>query len=315
MGRLRDWYLAIIGCGLIAGGLYLAAAHPPDGSSNTEQAKQTNSSQQAKTEAKTEAKPEASPPAAPGGSTAPASSPPSSSANKAGTVTPAPPPTPSAAAPSTAARETQNAAPPAHDHSAANTGPATTPPANPPSANTASSPAPSSPTAAVTPANAAAVNGGDPVAGKLVFRKCQVCHSLEAGKNVLGPSLAGIVGHKSGAVANYDYSPAMKSANLTWDAKTLDAYLDDPQKAVPGNKMPFPGLKTSQDRSDVIAFLAAPGGATAVQPSAPAATAAPPAPSAQAQQNVPVPNVSYVADARYTLRSGIAEGRMVYIGV
>jgi nitrite reductase (NO-forming) len=106
----------------------------------------------------------------------------------------------------------------------------------------------------------APIAGGDPAAGKLVFRKCQVCHSLEPGKDVLGPSLAGIIGRKSGAESNYAYSPAMKDANLTWDAKTLDGYLDDPQKFVPGNKMPFPGLKTAQDRADVIAFLAAPAG-------------------------------------------------------
>jgi len=47
------------------------------------------------------------------------------------------------------------------------------------------------------------------------------CHSMDAGKNMLGPSLAGIF----------------------WDGNTLDAYLADPQKLVPGNKMPFPGRK------------------------------------------------------------------------
>jgi nitrite reductase (NO-forming) len=165
-------------------------------------------------------------------------------------------------------------------------------------------------------AAATAETGGDATAGKLVFRKCQVCHSLEPGKNVLGPSLAGILDRKSGTAPNYDYSPAMKNANLTWNVKTLDAYLDDPQKFVPGNKMPFPGLKTPQDRSDVIAFLAAPAGTTTAQPTAPPAPAAPSAAStAQGQQTAPAPNVGYVPDARYTLRSGIAEGRMVYIGV
>jgi nitrite reductase (NO-forming) len=146
----------------------------------------------------------------------------------------------------------------------------------------------------------------------LVFRKCQVCHSLDPGKDILGPSLAGVVGRKAGAEPNYAYSPAMKSANLTWDAKTLDAYLDDPQKAIPGNKMPFPGLKTAQDRLDVIAYVAAPGGSAVAQTSPPAAAAPP---GAQAQPNAPAPIPAYVPDARYTLRSGIAEGRMVFIGV
>ena len=106
---------------------------------------------------------------------------------------------------------------------------------------------------------AATIYGGDPVAGRLVFRKCQACHSLEPGKNILGPSLAGIIGRKAGAEPGYYYSPAMKQADIVWDAKTLDAYLTDPQKVVPGNKMPFPGLKTEHDRADVIAFFAAAG--------------------------------------------------------
>ncbi|MGB8557582.1 MAG: hypothetical protein WCD62_03900 [Pseudolabrys sp.] len=48
----------------------------------------------------------------------------------------------------------------------------------------------------------------------------------------------------------------MKGSSLTWDVATLDAYLSDPQRLVPGNKMPFPGLKTENERNAVIAFLA-----------------------------------------------------------
>ena len=97
---------------------------------------------------------------------------------------------------------------------------------------------------------------GDAGAGRQVFRKCQACHSLDAGKNGLGPSLAGIVGEKAGTVSGYNFSAAMKASNLVWDAATLDAYLTDPQKVVPGNKMPFPGLKTERERSAVVALLA-----------------------------------------------------------
>ncbi len=177
-------------------------------------------------------------------------------------------------------------------------------------------------------AAAAPPAGGDAAAGRLVFRKCQACHSMEPGKTLLGPSLAGIVGRKAGADANYNYSPPMKQANVVWDAKSLDAYLADPQKVVPGNKMPFPGLKTEQDRADVIAFFASAGGgaqaAAAAPGNAPApAREAPSSPSQaapqpqpnQAPQPAPNAGVTYVPDANYTLRSGIAEGRMVYIGV
>src|SRR3954453_8342257 len=156
---------------------------------------------------------------------------------------------------------------------------------------------------------------GDVATGKLVFRKCQACHSLEPGKNGLGPSLSGIIGKKASSVTNYNYSPAMKSSNLTWDVATLDAYLIDPQKSVPGNKMPFPGLKTENERKAVIAFLAAgpqPVAAVPAAPSPQAAQATPPAASAVPGNQSPS---SYVPGLRYTLRTGIAEGRMVFIGV
>jgi nitrite reductase (NO-forming) len=72
--------------------------------------------------------------------------------------------------------------------------------------------------------------------------------------------------------------------------------------------MPFPGLKTGQDRTDVIAYLASPGNGpqqNAVQ--TPPAAAAPAGPTGA--------DIGFIQDAKYTLRSGIAEGRMVYIGV
>ena len=134
---------------------------------------------------------------------------------------------------------------------------------------------------------------------------------------MLGPSLAGVIGRKAGTEAGYNYSPAMKSAAIVWNAQTLDQYLTDPAKVVPGNKMPFPGLKTDNDRADVIAYLAGgtqPATAAAQQPSQAAASPTPQPAQTQAAQAAPGPSVTYIPDARYTLRSGIAEGRMVYIG-
>jgi nitrite reductase (NO-forming) len=190
--------------------------------------------------------------------------------------------------------------------------------------------APAANTPAATPA--AASGADDPSkAGRLVFRKCSACHSLEAGKNSLGPSLADIVGKKAGTVAGYNYSSAIRNSNLTWDAATLDAYLTDPQKVVPGNKMPFPGLKTENERRAIIAYLS--GGAAAAAPAqaaakpaaspsaaAPAAKqAAPAAPSAATpprdQSAGAQAGSAYLPGLRYTLKSGIAEGRMVFIGV
>jgi nitrite reductase (NO-forming) len=165
-------------------------------------------------------------------------------------------------------------------------------------------------------ANAAGLRG-DAVAGRQVFKKCQACHSLEPGKTILGPSLAGIVGRKSAADANFSYSPAMKQAALTWDPSTLDAYLAEPAKIVPGNRMPFPGLKTDHDRQDVIAFLAAPATSAGAQPAAKAAPPAPAAASPQAKSGSDAAylDAAFLTDAKYTLRTGIAEGKMVFLGV
>jgi nitrite reductase (NO-forming) len=154
----------------------------------------------------------------------------------------------------------------------------------------------------------AAALQGDAAAGRQTFKKCQACHSLEPGKTILGPSLAGIVGRKSGADANFNYSPALKQAALTWDAATLDVYLMEPQKIVPGNRMPFPGLRTDRDRKDVIAFLAAAN-------SVPDKATVPSTATAAAPQAKSGSNPVYLTDAKYTLRTGIAEGKMVFLGV
>jgi cytochrome c len=105
--------------------------------------------------------------------------------------------------------------------------------------------------ALATPASAE----GDPAKGEKIFARCKACHTVEAGKNKIGPSLAGVVGRHSGSIADFKYSDAMHNANVTWDEANLDKYLADPKSFVPGNKMLFPGLKNEQDRQDVIAYL------------------------------------------------------------
>ena len=109
--------------------------------------------------------------------------------------------------------------------------------------------------ASVAPAAYAA---GDPAAGEAVFKKnCAVCHTTEAGKNKIGPSLNGIVGRHSATIPNFQYSDAMKKADKTWDENTLEVYLANPRETVPNTKMIFAGLKNDKDRENLIAYLAA----------------------------------------------------------
>jgi cytochrome c2 len=101
----------------------------------------------------------------------------------------------------------------------------------------------------------AAHAAGDPAAGKVVFQQCAICHSNEKGVNRVGPSLFGVVGRHSHTEPGYDYSPAMMKHDVTWNADTLNVYLTDPMKVVPGTKMIFPGIKDDAKRADVIAYL------------------------------------------------------------
>ena len=100
-----------------------------------------------------------------------------------------------------------------------------------------------------------ALAAGDPAAGQRVFAThCATCHAAEAGQNKIGPSLAGIVGSKSGTVPGFNFSPAMKNADITWDDAELDKFLANPTRDVHGTKM-FVNLPNESDRQNVIAFL------------------------------------------------------------
>jgi cytochrome c len=92
--------------------------------------------------------------------------------------------------------------------------------------------------------------------GERVFRACAPCHSLEVDRNMTGPSLADLWNRKAGGLSSFNrYSPALKSSGVTWDDKTLDAWLADPQHFVPGNTMTFPGVRDARQRADLLAFL------------------------------------------------------------
>jgi cytochrome c len=99
---------------------------------------------------------------------------------------------------------------------------------------------------------------GDPVKGKAVFARCVICHTVEPGKNKLGPTLAGIVGSKAGEVPGFNFSPAMKASKIVWTPANLDKYLTNPRSFMPGNRMIFMGLPNADDRANVIAYLKKP---------------------------------------------------------
>ena len=106
------------------------------------------------------------------------------------------------------------------------------------------------------PPEASSALTGDVNAGKKVFRTCKVCHTLkEGGKNSIGPNLHSVVGRDAGTVDGFKYSKAMKESGVVWNEKMLKAFLFNPKKFIPGNKMPFPGLKKLEQIENGITYI------------------------------------------------------------
>ena len=97
---------------------------------------------------------------------------------------------------------------------------------------------------------------GDPGRGRVIFNQCVACHVPNpADVPNPGPDLRGVIGRPAGSVPGYRYSRALRNARRTWTGMAMDAFLADPQAAVPGNTMPFPGIPDENQRRDLIAYL------------------------------------------------------------
>ena len=108
---------------------------------------------------------------------------------------------------------------------------------------------------------------GDVQRGARAFQACAACHSPEPGRNLTGPSLAGVFGRKAGTAQGFlRYSDALQKSGIIWNERTLDAWLTNPAQLVPGNDMTFPGLTDRKSRADVIAYLQAVSAGKKIQP-------------------------------------------------
>ncbi len=91
--------------------------------------------------------------------------------------------------------------------------------------------------------------------GEQLYVECAACHTFDNDTEELGPGLQGIFGRQAGALEDYYYSPVLSNSGVVWNADTLNAFIADPQAAIPKNRMPYSGLPDAQDRADLIEYL------------------------------------------------------------
>ncbi|VDK60961.1 unnamed protein product [Cylicostephanus goldi] len=133
---------------------------------------------------------------------------------------------------------------------------------------------------------------GDYEKGKRLYKlRCLHCHTINTTAEKQGPTLNGIMGRTSGTLPGYTYSDANKNKsifilaarsvsvddsartvakyrsrpwlikfcylndNVVWTRETMDEYLKNPKKFMPGTKMIYNGLKKAEDRADLIKYI------------------------------------------------------------
>jgi cytochrome c len=102
-------------------------------------------------------------------------------------------------------------------------------------------------------ASAARAAPPDVKLGEAVYARCAACHSLAYDRT--GPRHCGLFGRRAGSVAGFAYSEPMKRSGIVWNAKTLDRFLADPPKALPGTSMTYAGVPDRAERAALIAYL------------------------------------------------------------
>jgi cytochrome c len=93
----------------------------------------------------------------------------------------------------------------------------------------------------------------DAARGEQVYARCLGCHALASDR--VGPRHCGLIGRRAASIGGFDYSPALQRAGIVWNEKTLNRFLTNPMRVVPGTSMTYDGVPIAADRDDLIAYL------------------------------------------------------------
>ena len=94
-------------------------------------------------------------------------------------------------------------------------------------------------------------------AARQFMRHCGTCHSVAPDETLrLGPHLRGVIDRPAGAVDDYDYSEAMRTAGVVWDVETLDLYMTNSQALLPGANMAV-RVRVAEERAAILDYLLA----------------------------------------------------------
>lgn len=97
----------------------------------------------------------------------------------------------------------------------------------------------------------------DAAKGEALFKACAACHTVDqGGANKVGPNLWEVVDRPHAAHPGFTYSAALQAfAGKPWTYEELNHFIASPKTYAPGTKMTYGGMKKTQDRADLIAYL------------------------------------------------------------
>ena len=92
--------------------------------------------------------------------------------------------------------------------------------------------------------------------GEKIYKKCSTCHNYKKGsKSKIGPGLWNIINRTKATSEGFAYSSALVEFGGIWTYEEINNFLYKPKEYIKGTKMNFAGLKSVQDRADLVLFL------------------------------------------------------------